>query len=61
MNFAVRRRTFGQERLVLSIYVCVFFYTAGFELDRVRSAQPVISMREGEREKKEPLIVSPCK
>ena len=43
MNLAVRRRTFGQEGLVVSIYVC-FFYTAGCQLDRVRSAQQVISM-----------------
>ena len=49
VNLAVRRRTFGQEGLVVGIYVCVFFYTAGCQLDRVRSAQPVISMREGER------------
>ena len=61
VNLDVRRRSFGQEGLVLSIYVCVcFFYTAGFQLDRVRSAQPVISMREGERYKKDLLIVSPC-
>ena len=62
VNLAVRRRAFGQEGLVVSIYVCVcfFFYTAGCQLDRVRSAQPVISMREGERYKKDLLIVSPC-
>ena len=35
----------------LSIDVC-FFYTEGCQLDRVWSAQPVISVREGEREKR---------
>ena len=33
-------------------YFCVFFYTAGCQLDRVRSAQPVISVQEGERYKR---------
>ena len=45
MNLAVRRRTFGQEGLVVSISVC-FFYIAGHQRDRVRSEQPVISRRE---------------
>jgi len=47
---AGRKGTFRYECSVLNIFLCIL-YTAGCQLDRVQSAQRMVSEREGELHK----------